>query len=68
VFWQVQAHSKVVNSVDGAGSDGNGYGPCEIVSGGRDGSVRVWDPRQKTPVISLDPVESDILPDCWTVR
>lgn len=55
VFWQVQAHTKVVNSVDGAGAEGHGYGPCEIVSGGRDGSVRVWDPRQKTPVISLDP-------------
>jgi len=47
---------------------GNGYGPCEIVSGGRDGSVRLWDPRQQSPVIALDPVASDILPDCWTVR
>jgi hypothetical protein len=28
VFWQQQAHTKVVNSVDGAGSDGHGYGPC----------------------------------------
>ncbi|MBM3469164.1 MAG: WD40 repeat domain-containing protein [Alphaproteobacteria bacterium] len=55
VFWQAQAHSKVVNCVDGAGSEGNGYGPCEIVTGGRDGSVRIWDPRQKAPVISLDP-------------
>jgi WD repeat-containing protein 92 len=68
VFWQVQAHTKVVNSVDGAGAEGHGYGPCEIVSGGRDGSVRVWDPRQKTPVISLDPAESDVVPDCWSVR
>jgi hypothetical protein len=58
VFWQAQAHAKVVNAVDGAGSEGHGYGPCEIVTGGRDGSVRIWDPRQTTPVISLDPVES----------
>lgn len=58
-----------MNSVDGAGSEGAGYGPCEIVTGGRDGCVRLWDPRQKTPVISLDPAEtSDVLPDCWTVR
>jgi len=42
-----------VNSVDGAGSDGHGNGPCEIVSGGRDGSVALWDPRQKTPTITL---------------
>lgn len=39
------------------------------MTGGRDGCVRLWDPRQKTPVISLDPAEtSDVLPDCWTVR
>ena len=39
------------------------------MTGGRDGSVRLWDPRQKTPVISLDPAESsDVLPDCWSVR
>ncbi len=55
VFWEAQAHSKVVNCVDGAGSEGCGYGPCEIVTGGRDGCVRLWDPRQKAPVISLDP-------------
>lgn len=68
MFWQVQGHAKVINSVDGAGSEGHGYGPCEIVTGGRDGSVRIWDPRQMTPVISLDPVESEVLPDCWSVR
>lgn len=67
VFWEVDAHTKIVNSVDGAGSLGHGYGPCEIVSGGRDGSVRLWDPRQQTPVISLDPAEADVIPDCWTV-
>lgn len=69
MFWEAPAHGKIVNCVDGAGSEGCGYGPCEIVTGGRDGSVRLWDPRQKTPVISLDPAESaDVLPDCWSVR
>ena len=68
VFWEVQAHQRIVNSVDGAGSMGHGYGACEIVSGGRDGAVRLWDPRQQDSVISLDPVPADVTPDCWTVR
>ncbi len=58
MFWQVQAHHKIVNSVDGAGSDGHGNGPCEIVTGGRDGAVALWDPRQKTPTITLEPVDA----------
>ena len=58
----------MINCVDGAGGEGSGYGPCEIVTGGRDGSVKIWDPRQQTSVISLDPVESEVLPDCWAVR
>ncbi len=67
VFWQAQAHHKVVNSVDGAGAEGQGYGPCELVTGGRDGCVSVWDPRQKTPVVTLEPVETEVTPDCWSV-
>jgi len=30
--------------------------------------VRVWDPRQEAPVVSLEPSENEpIKPDCWTV-
>jgi WD40 repeat protein len=57
VFWSVDAHQGLVNSVDGAGAEGCGYGPCEIVSGGRDGCVRLWDPRQNSSVLSLEPVD-----------
>ena len=67
VFWQVQAHHKIINCLDGAGPDGHAYGPCEIVTGGRDGSVPLWDPRQKNPTITLEPVEAEIKPDCWSV-
>jgi len=34
----------------------------------RKGCVRVWDPRQKSPVVSLEPVEKEpVLPDAWCV-
>ena len=67
-FWSVQAHTDLVNSVDGAGADGCGYGPSEIVSGGRDGCVRLWDPRQDSSVLSLEPVNKEsVIADCWSV-
>lgn len=32
------------------------------------GCVRVWDPRQKSPVLSLEPAEKQLaVPDCWAV-
>lgn len=32
------------------------------------GCVRVWDPRQKSPVVSLEPIEKEpVLPDAWCV-
>lgn len=67
VFWQVKAHDGIANCVDGAGAEGCGYGPCELVTGGRDGCVRLWDPRQNGPVLSLEPVEKELVPDCWSV-
>lgn len=32
-----------------------GQGPIEIVTGSWDGSVKLWDPRQVTPVLVLKP-------------
>ena len=44
-----------------------GYGAPELVTGGRDGCVRVWDPRVGEPVVSLEPDEGQAVRDCWTV-
>jgi len=65
--WEVQAHDKIINCVDGCGGLGIGGGAPEIVTGSRDGTVRVWDIRQKDPVLSLEPVDDGIPADCWTV-
>lgn len=62
--FSVKAHDGIINSIDGAGS--TGYGPPELVTGGRDGCVRVWDPRQSSPVVALEAAE-EIKPDCWAV-
>eukprot|EP00758_Cryptobia_borreli_P010742 Tbor_TRINITY_DN5597_c3_g2::TRINITY_DN5597_c3_g2_i1::g.13326::m.13326 len=59
------AHSSIVNAIDGALYNG----PPEIVTGGRDGAVRVWDTRQADkPVVSLTPSDQSKARDCWTVR
>ncbi len=56
------------NVIDGIGGKGPEYGAPELVTGGSDGCVRVWDPRQEAPVVSLEPAESEaIKPDCWAV-
>lgn len=78
--YAVQAHSEIVNTIDGVGGLGIGDGAPEIATGGRDGSVKVWDPRQpKTAVVTMESDASseksnsgDVLiksgsRDCWTV-
>lgn len=43
-------------------------GAPEIVTGSRDGTVKVWDPRQKEkPVVCIEPAEEKEKRDCWTV-
>jgi WD40 repeat protein len=44
VFSQ-QAHTSIINAIDGCGGLEIGKGAPEIVTGGRDGCVRLWDPR-----------------------
>jgi len=66
--YKVQAHAGMANTIDGIGGKGPEYGAPELVTGGSDGCVRVWDPRQASPVVSLEPAQGEeIKPDCWTV-
>ena len=66
--FNVQAHSGIVNCIDGiGGATSGGYGAPEIVTGGRDGCVRVWDARVNEPVLSLEPEEGQSARDCWSV-
>ncbi|XP_029558991.1 dynein axonemal assembly factor 10 isoform X1 [Salmo trutta] len=66
--YSVKAHKEIVNSIDGVGGLGIGDGAPEIVTGSRDGTVKVWDPRQKdSPVANMEPGEGEAKRDCWTV-
>ncbi|XP_062502870.1 dynein axonemal assembly factor 10-like [Corticium candelabrum] len=66
--YSVKSHSEIVNSIDGCGGLGIGGGAPEIVTGSRDGSVKVWDVRQKDdPVACMEPAEGEQRRDCWTV-
>ena len=76
------AHGAIINCIDGIGGSLRGYGAPEICTGGRDGRVCVWDPRQKDvpvavfePKAQQDPGDDDLdkgkapkpVRDCWTV-
>uniref|UniRef100_A0A665TLW0 Dynein axonemal assembly factor 10 n=2 Tax=Echeneis naucrates TaxID=173247 RepID=A0A665TLW0_ECHNA len=66
--YSVKAHKEIVNSIDGVGGLGIGDGAPEIVTGSRDGTVKVWDSRQKdSPVANMEPMEGETKRDCWTV-
>ena len=50
------AHGAIINCMDGIGGSVRGYGAPEICTGGRDGRVCVWGPRQKDlPVGVFEP-------------
>lgn len=68
--YEVDAHSGIINTMDAIGGISPNYGAPEIVTGGRDGSVKVWDPRQKEkPVAHISAVGDGPAKnrDCWTV-
>ncbi|XP_033632495.1 WD repeat-containing protein 92-like [Asterias rubens] len=66
--YSTKAHSEIINCIDGVGGLGIGEGAPEIVTGSRDGAVKVWDPRQKDePVVNMQPAEGEAKRDCWTV-
>ncbi|KAF5305733.1 hypothetical protein FQR65_LT07629 [Abscondita terminalis] len=61
-------HTAIINSIDGVAGTKVGCGAPEIVTGSRDGTVMVWDVRQKdSPVAKFLPAEGTIGRDCWCV-
>jgi WD40 repeat protein len=66
-IYSQQAHTSIVNAIDGCGGLDIGNGAPEIITGGRDGCVRLWDPRVSEPVLALEPGEGQSARDCWTV-
>lgn len=66
VFEQ-QAHTSIINAIDGCGGLDIGGGAPELVTGGRDGCVRLWDTRVQDPVLALEPGEGQPARDCWAV-
>jgi len=65
--FHAQAHKSIINAIDGCGGMNVGYGAPELVTGSRDGCVRVWDPRVQKAVLSLEPRSEEEARDCWTV-
>eukprot|EP01083_Nonionella_stella_P016840 47000_1 len=58
------AHGKIINSIDGVSGK---YGASELVTGSRDGTVKLWDPRTTAHVAEMKPSQNDKARDCWTV-
>lgn len=66
--YHVKAHNEIINAIDGVGGLGVGEGAPELVTGSRDGTVKVWDVRKKdSPVANMEPEEGQDARDCWTV-
>ena len=64
----MDAHSSIINDIDGVGGLNIGKGAAELATCGRDGCVKIWDVRQKErPVAILEPEEGQTRRDCWTV-
>jgi len=66
--YSANAHKEIINCIDGVGGLGIGEGAPELVTGSRDGAVKVWDPRQKDiPVANMEAREGETKRDCWCV-
>lgn len=48
-------HEQGINCIDGIGGLNIGYGAPELVTGGRNGVVKVWDQRVVKAVVTLEP-------------
>jgi len=69
IFSVQAAHEGIVNAIDGIGGGGSSSacGAPELVTGGKDGCVRIWDPRVDHAVVTLSPDKSSSARDCWSV-
>ncbi|KAF2881613.1 hypothetical protein ILUMI_24556 [Ignelater luminosus] len=66
--YKTTKHTAIINAIDGIAGTKVGCGAPEIVTGSRDGSVMVWDVRQKdTPVAKFVPTDGTTGRDCWSV-
>ena len=61
------AHKSVIYNIDAFGGNRN-YGTPEIVTGGKDGIVKIWDLRGDKPAITISPKDiENNYPECWSV-
>ena len=62
-----KAHKSIIYAIDAVGSNIT-YGTEEVVTGGKDGNVKIWDLRSDKPAILLEPkgIENNC-PECWSV-
>ncbi|ODM94969.1 WD repeat-containing protein 92 [Orchesella cincta] len=66
--YEVKAHEEIINCIDALGGTSTKIGPPEVVTGSRDGTVKVWDVRQKEkPVVIIKPEDGEQKRDCWSV-
>ncbi|GBM67886.1 WD repeat-containing protein 92 [Araneus ventricosus] len=67
-LFNVRGHTQIINAIDAVGGLGVGAGAPEIVTGSKDGAVKVWDCRQKDlPVATMEPEAGQDKRDCWAV-
>ncbi|KAJ3413444.1 WD repeat-containing protein 92 [Chytridiales sp. JEL 0842] len=66
--YSVKGHDSIINCMDGMGGVGIQTGPPEIATASRDGTVKVWDVRQKgKPVANIEPEDGEQRRDIWAV-
>ena len=62
-----KAHKSIIYAIDAVGNNIK-YGTEEVVTGSKDGCVKIWDLRSDKPAIILEPkgIEENC-PECWSV-